>query len=219
MGVQTLADFRSRLQLMLGNRGFENSDLDYWINTGVEDLASRYIWQELQSPFTGGINPGTNILLPITPDNIYGYLTLKNESDDKPMIKVGQQKWNRLNSENESGKPKYWIREGDQVLVWPSNNTDSVVLVSGSCIREHPLLVLDIDTTLFGRRWDRAVQYLAAVHALNDLEETSRSEVYANIVGRYIDRNRRMVAEIESAAVGEPVQVILDPYEFEKLEG
>ncbi len=206
MGLKTLLDFRTDLQLALGNRGFDEPRIDGWVNVGLQDLLSQHEFEEMEGNFSVGMTAHIGFF---EPASAQGIIAMSNETDKISMTRISESAFQRLEF-NFEGKPKFWVRRGlDLIWVWP---TPAVATsIKYDIQNTEDVLVGDGATTDLQSMWDRAVHLLAMAHALTDLEEAERSIFFFNGASRYIAK-RIDLSKVDGRSTGEPVK-ILDSFE------
>lgn len=203
MGLKTLAEFRGRLQFMLGNRGFEDSTLDNWINEGISDLTAQKDFDELTNVIEGEIPNGNSVVAWVGNPAIDGILELRTE--DNLLTRIGFARFTQLDPTETSEHPLYWCRIDGLVTVWPK--TKGVVKVAGIYLARHPTLSNPAEVTQIDARWDRVIELMAAHHALIDLEEADRAAYFLQMSQMMTARVEEK-AGIEGRATAEPVRAI-----------
>ena len=209
MGLQTSKQFRDQLQFALGNRGFDETQLGYWLNVGLQDLVGREQFEDLIEPLVALVTSGDNVLNISLPDPggdtpLEGIIEISNETDDIMLTKIDKARYNLLEPEV-MGEPQHWYREGLQILVWPWPQTDTTF--AGQVLIPHPALEGDATTTILLRAFDRSIHLLSMFHALTDLEEPNRAAYFMQAAERYTNRVTTR-DDIEGRATPEPLQPI-----------
>ena len=211
MGLRKLSQFETQLQFALGNRGFDPTELQYWINTGLEDLCGTQQFEDLITVFSGTVAANMSNVTVTAPSDVVtegpdleGVIEMFNATDDILMTKVDKARFDLLEP-GVTGQPQHWYRQGITLLVWPQ--PESVCDIRGQALAAHPVLEAPDDTTILLRGFDRAVHLLAMFHALTDLEEPNRAAFFLQASSRYVDK-LTTIDDIEGRATGEPLQPI-----------
>lgn len=186
MGLQTLAGFRDRLQTMLGNRGFDDADLNYWVNQGVQELCARVQFDRLKTSEDATIAQGARVFtFDSFTGEVDGILEIRNLTDEILVGHIDDSRYQQLD-ETAEGDPQYWTRIGGEITFWPLAEVETSLRIILQQV--HPQLSGDTDTTELSSKWDRVVQLLSKYHALMDLEEEERAVVSSQFADKLIQQ-------------------------------
>lgn len=204
MGVLTGQDFRDKLQIMLGNRGFPNSQLDYWINLGLQKLTGEYEFSVLLNEVNGTVTKDTDTITLAAPaTNLAGIISVRNVTDDLRVTKIDWEKYTALDTDDR-GPVRHWLRFAENLRVWPSPQVDTTLKLTYQMY--HPALTPTTPTKLIAA-YDRPIILYSAYHALTDLEEPNRATYFLQTGDQAISRVVEQEA-VEARGTPEPVQAI-----------
>jgi hypothetical protein len=180
VGKMTLGRFRSRLTTILGDRSFDNEDLDDWINAGLYELTGAIDMEELRENVVIRTIPGRQkYFLLNEPYSVSGVLFY---NDSRRLLRVGLDIL--LARSRERGRPDSWARDGKFIVFHPIPDKAEDIQVYG--FKEARALEEDEDTTPYRATWDRAILLLGAANALFDVGDSERAVQYLERARQYI---------------------------------
>lgn len=198
--MKTLADLRTQLQFMLGNRGFPDTQLDNWITQGYYDLTSQHLFEQKKARLeqTVAVN-GTTV--PVPPDTA-GILEVYSE--ENLLVRVEDAASANLDTDD-TGNPRFWYYTNQTINLIPKARVavDVTVIYTKN---DNPFTSAT-STSDLSPIWDRVIELLAAYHALVDLEEADRAAYFFQIA--QTEQNKRIEREfIQGQTTPMPVQAI-----------
>lgn len=196
MGLLTLIDFRTRLQTMLGNQGFTDTELDYWINDGVQDVAGALDLKKLRCIKTVETAANDNNLS--LPNDFVAPLALKIDGQQK-LTSMGVDQYflyDPTDSDN-VGVPRSYVWSDSGLWLYPV--PDDIYTVRMLYRRDAAQLAVDTDTSEFPATYDRAILLSAVHHGFFDTGDTLTS---ADALARFMTyiRSRIQPEEWEAEA-------------------
>lgn len=195
MGQTTLASFRSRLSLGLGDRDVGATRLEGWINDGYLDLCGAFDLIELRAVATATILGESEAIA--VPDDLYWIRAVFNYEDEEELTKLASEYIHALDvGPTASPRIRYWSRDGRGLYVRPTYSADRELTLLYN--REPTLLTEDSDTTEIPATFDRAVHLFALYAALSDLGEELRATAHRNNAIMHV-RSRLDPADMEFA--------------------
>ncbi len=149
MGLQTLRELRSVVQGNLGERGFDNEDVDNWINTGYiyvvfKGELDEFKRQDLSETVIG------NPLLLFTMESDLAVINLRVNGQ-----KLIYSPPDHFTQSVYTGVPRKWTRIGHEIYVSPP--PDSAYPVSVLSISEPRRLVRPTDKTVIASQYDHII--------------------------------------------------------------
>lgn len=209
MGLQTLEDFRTRMQAALGGMNYDQALIDIWVNAGVQEVAGAVSFDALKERWDLDLVEGTYRYA--VPDDFIRPTSVGWPDEDRWMIKVSAERMDSLKREDSAGQPIFYALEGREMVVWKTPDADSVVSVL--YIKSHPMLSDTSMVTLFPATWDNAVHYFGVAAAMLDLGDDERSLFWHDKAVKYAG-SRLTDMEQGSEATSAPLRVITDGREL-----
>jgi len=173
---------RTRLQRILGNRGFEDPRLDDWINDGLMDVTGAVEFQELECMTTSQTTPGEDSVA--LPNDLYAIKNIKIDGEGR-ILRVTTSEWFTHSHEDpdSEGVPEIWARDRNTLRLFPIPG--DVYDLRLHYQREHSSLSVETERTEMGATWDRGVILAAAHHASMDLGEVARANDFLSRLSSY----------------------------------
>jgi hypothetical protein len=192
MGVMTLADFRSELNDVVGDRAVvAAARVNRWINFGYLDVTGAVEFAELEELPTVNTAIGTeSYAVPADARAVLGVMT-----PDKMLGWMPKHEWMRIRNST-TGAPIRWTRLGNQLKISPIPS--SVMTLTLLIKKEAAALALDTDVTVLPDTWDLAIHYLSVSHAWYALKELASGTAWLNraisyIQTRAIEEHRELI--------------------------
>lgn len=216
MGNYTLQQFRDRLQATLGNKGFSDLELDLWINAGYAEVHGAVQFDNA-FPLLATVNilegasEGSGMVNVASIDSV--------TIDEEGVVLIQTSVENILSRQKEGrqrGKPQYYARYGDTLLVYPVADKDYAIKVIGES--SPAPLSNSTERTPFHSTWDNAVHMFAAAHAFFDLGEDERGLFWFERAVRYAG-SRKTDAEMPKSNASEPVRVVHTRADLMRMRG
>lgn len=167
MGYHTLGDFRTRLNLSLGEKRQGNERLDFWINDAVFELPTLphvKLDSMKECVTTETVKDQESYAFPA---DFYAMISVADTENGNRLLYLALENFQLKKRVNHSGTPKYWSQRENALLLWPTPN--GIYDLELFYWKEPARLLLEADTTPFPSVYDRAVHLLSVRNALMDL--------------------------------------------------
>ena len=192
----SIANFRTDLSSLLGNRGISDARLNRWINHAYLDIAGGVDFaalEDIDTSVTGSsgtyfytVPAGTMVIKAIydeANDNLLGYVSMGEF-------------WRRRTTV--AGTMEVWTRIGTKFYVDPPpDGSDAITILRKSV----PALLAsddpDTDTSAFPEIWDPVIYHLSGFYAFMALGEEQRAMIFKQSAIEYIQK--RITEEMEYA--------------------
>lgn len=204
MGSWTLADFRSELEEILGNRGIAPARMNRWINMGKREVESGVDIENTRVCRYFDTVAGQK-RYSVEPEFL-SVVSIVDETNDRIIVRSDVESLDIRNRQS-AGAPEYWARRGVEVLIHPA--PDAVYRIKATLILETLDLANDGDKTVFPAYWDNGILMASAHYAHSALGEDQRAELWFGRFLRYM-QSRMMDSDFEGQSVSEPVRVARD---------
>lgn len=191
MGLLSLDRLRAHLQRILGNRGFDNVDIDEWLNLGQLGITGYIEFDDLKETAVLTTIDGTGSYS--EPPRLQGIISMFDRSNETRIRKISLKNF-PLHSD-ESGKPTGYARKGGAILLHPV--PDGAYEVEVSYLASPA--PIGVGGTSLDPQWDWGVLGLAAHYAFSSLGEDNRADAWLNRALAHI-RSRMTDEEMEMGA-------------------
>lgn len=204
MGLLTLADFRTRLQRIIGNRGLANPELDSYINLGYSTLAGLVEFENHKVCAIFNTTVGVYRYQP--PTRMLGIIALVDNTTPRRLRKIDLRNFAAMERDTPSGtqhrgQPRVWSRRRGAIMLWPT--PDAVYQIEAYYYEDFISLSDAAHVTQAAGTWDWAVICFASYIAFAELGEDERSESWYDKGVRYArDRQKDGEWEVGSENVG-----------------
>lgn len=216
MGNYTLAQFRDRLQKTLGNKGFTDPELDVWINAGYAEVSGA-VQFEFAYPSIASVNIAEGTSEGVGLDALASIESVTIDEEGIVLVRTSVENIRARQKEGrQRGKPQYYARYGNSLVVYPVADKAYTVTVVGE--GDPSPLSNEDERTPFHSTWDNAVHMFAAAQAFFDLGEDERGLFWFDRAVRYAG-SRKTDAEMPKSNAPEPVRVVHTRSDLMRMRG
>lgn len=200
----TLEDFRDSLKHTLGGAGLGNLRIDRWINQGVQETASQFLFHKLLA--TGQIATVADTESYALPAQTLGLHVVWHAAEKTRLIPISLIELRRRQTET-TEKPLEYATDTTRIYFTPI--PDDIYTIDFIRRREPATLVVVSDPTEFPAGWDPVVEAFAKYHALQSMGRNNEARNWFIRGGNLgATRMKDMEYEFESPTYG--VQVAWD---------
>lgn len=176
MGILTFEQFRSEVSMNTGGRNVAPERLGFFVNWAILNLGTYVEFDELRE--TIAITTVVDLASYALPTDLLGILTVE--------LANRKLKWSRRvpstgEEEVRTGKPRFWTRREDTIVLWPTPDEEEEGLIEYT--KEPATLSSPSEVSPFRATWDVGIVMLATHHAFLSFGEQDLADRW---LGRFL---------------------------------
>lgn len=181
--AETLADMRTRVKILVGNKSGMDDHIDDNINEAVlqllQEVMPQEVWTDTSFSLTASTAEYTFSSSPISKTDVWCVVMMRNTTDDEEIPRGGPRHYNRLGQDTSDasnlGKPTRWTRIGNKLVIYNKIPDSTSRTVKLTYIARPTTMDASNDFPL-NEEWRKPVEALAAALTwthLNDMQKAS----------------------------------------------